>query len=69
MNTILSALEDFKKASINLEAEMEKTNLDFSEDYPFDKSYEDIVTDIIFWVNTQTTNIKGADGVSAPGSL
>lgn len=62
-NQLLSAFDEFKKATFNLVDRMLTTDMDliFSEDYPFNKSFDELYFDIVSWVDTQTTIIKGAN--------
>lgn len=63
-NQLLSAFDEFKKATFNLVDRMLATDsidFDFSEDYPFNKSFDELYFDIVSWINTQTIIIKGAN--------
>ena len=61
MNRTLQALENFKRAWLDLMEEVEKGNIDadlFAEWYPFKKSFDDLYLDVEDWINNIKNDIS-----------
>lgn len=56
---MLEAFLDFYRAAIRLSAEIEMRDaeLEVCEEYPFDKSFDEVVFDIQKWTETQVARI------------
>lgn len=52
----MTALETFKNAAVNLQGvweEVDHTGDFYAQDYPFAKSFDEVVADILNWYETQ----------------
>ena len=49
-------IDNYRKASAKLLEYMESSDLDFSENYPFDKGFGEMFYDVIDWTHTLWKN-------------